>query len=93
MGNLNLSIHLLRRVLSTPEAAPMLFLEDDPAGKAVQCTNAVDPAKPSPRRKKARTKRNHEGEKVMSFAKVMDELAGLAIWLLHQKFPWTRHQK
>lgn len=32
---------------------------------------------PLSRRKKARTKRNHEGEKIMSFAKVMDELAGL----------------
>ena len=58
--------------------APMLFAEDDPAGKAAQRKNAVEPAKPSPQaKKKARTKRNNEGEKVMSFAEVMDELAGL----------------
>ena len=64
--------HLRRKL------APMLFAEDDPAGKAAQRKNAVEPAKPSPRaKKKARTKRNNEGEKVMSFAEVMDELAGL----------------
>ena len=64
--------HLRRRL------APMLFAEDDPAGKAAQRKNAVEPAKPSPQaKKKARTKRNYEGEKVMSFAEVMDELAGL----------------
>ncbi len=58
--------------------APILFAEDDPVGKAAQRKNAVEPAKPSPHaKKKARTKRNNKGEQVMSFAEVMDELAGL----------------
>ena len=57
--------------------APMLFAEDDPVGKAAQRKNAVEPAKPSPQaKKKARSKLNNEGEKVMSFANVMDKLAG-----------------
>ena len=64
--------HLRRKL------APMLFAEDDPAGKAAQRTKAVEPAKPSPQaKKKARTKQNNEGEQVMSFAEVIDELAGL----------------
>ena len=64
--------HLRRKL------APILFAEDDPAGKAAQRKNAVEPAKPSPQaKKKARTKRNNEGEKVMSFAEVMDELSAL----------------
>lgn len=62
--------HLRRKL------APMLFAEDDPVGKAAQRKNAVEPAKPSPQaKKKARTKRNNEGEKVMSFANVMYKLA------------------
>lgn len=64
--------HLRRKL------APILFAEDDPVGKAAQRKNAVEPAKPSPQaKKKARTKRNNEGEKVMSFAEVMDELSAL----------------
>jgi transposase len=58
--------------------APMLSGEDDPVGKAAQHKNALEHAKPSPQaKKKARTKRDNEGEQVMSFAKVVDELAGL----------------
>ena len=54
--------HLRRKL------APILFAEDDPAGKAAQRKNAVEPAKPSPKAKnKARTKRTNEDEKVMSF--------------------------
>ena len=60
--------HLRRKL------APILFAEDDPAGKAAQRKNAVEPAKLQAK-KKARTKRNHEGEKVMSFAEVMDKLS------------------
>ena len=64
--------HLRRKL------APILFAEDDPAGKAAQRKNAVEPAKPSPKaKKKARTKRTNEDEKVMSFAQVMEELSGL----------------
>ena len=64
--------HLRRKL------APILFAEDDPAGKAAQRKNAVEPGK-----KKARTKRNHEGEKVMSFA----------VWLWYRKSVQTPQTK
>lgn len=47
-----------------------------PVGKAVQCKNAAEPTKLQVK-KKARTKRNHEGKKILSLAEVMDELSGL----------------
>ena len=58
--------HLRRKL------APILFAL--PAGKAAQRKNAVAKLQA---KKKARTKRNHEAEKVMSFAEVMEELSGL----------------
>ena len=62
--------HLRRKL------APILFAEDDPAGKAAQRKNAVEPAKLQAK-KKAGTKRTNEDEKAMSFAQVMEELSGL----------------
>jgi len=58
--------------------APMLFAEDDPAGKQAQRKSVVEPAKPSEQAtRKARTKQTSTGEKPLSFEGLMDELSGL----------------
>ena len=72
--------HLRRKL------APMLFADDDLEGKKAQRKTAVEPSKPSPgAKKKARTKHNEKGEKVMSFASLMTELAGLCRMVIHPK--------
>lgn len=57
--------------------AQLLFSEEDPTAKATQCKNAVETKKPAPRKKEARTKQNGEDEKVVSFARLLNELVGL----------------
>ena len=64
--------HLRRKL------APILFAEDDLEAKRVQRKSVVEPAKPSESaKKKAQTKRTATGEKVWSFAGLMDELSRL----------------
>ncbi|MXW32825.1 MAG: IS1634 family transposase [Rhodothermaceae bacterium] len=55
--------------------APLLFAEDTPAPR----TSVVQPVSPSePAKKKARTKRTQDGEKVRNFAGLMEELSKLS---------------
>ncbi len=62
--------HLRRKL------APMLFAEDDLEAKRVQRGEVVEPAKPSESaKKKAQTKQTETGEKVWSFAELMEELS------------------
>lgn len=58
--------------------APMLFAEDDPAGKQVQRKSVVDPAKPLEKpKKKARINRTSMGGKTLILKGLMYELCGL----------------
>ena len=58
--------------------APMLLAEDDPEGKQTQRSTPVEPAQPSPsKKKKARTKKTETGQKAMSFVDLMEHLSGL----------------